>query len=86
MNIVTKQALMLDFLGYYTGTTQREIKECHMNFRECGEYTFVRVRDDFEAHVIALESHTDVQYVRLNEDVYGKIPGGQWQKLLTWYM
>ena len=85
MNIVTKQALMLDLLGHIVATEYREIKECHMDISGCGEYLFARFTDDSEAYVMALESHTDVQYVRLNQDVYAKI-NGSWKKLLTWQM
>lgn len=90
MNIVTKQSLMLDFLQYLTGTEQREIKECHIGTAISGtvdtEYIFIRFRNDFEAYIEALESYDkDVQYVRLNEDIYGKT-SGQWKKLCLWHM
>lgn len=92
MNIVTKQALMLDFLQYLTGTEEREIRECHIGTAISGtvdtEYIFVRFRNDFEAYIEALKSYSnDVLYVRLNEDIYGKdTTTGQWQKLLAWHM
>lgn len=87
MNMTTRQAIMLDFLSYIVATEGRQIRETQMDHGcQYSEYIFVRFTDDFEAYIEALESYNkDVQYVRLNQDIYGKSEG-QWQKLCLWPM
>lgn len=87
MNMATRQSIMLDFLSYIVATEGREIREIQLdNGCKYSEYIFVRFIDDFEAYIEALESYDkDVQYVRLNHDIYGKI-AGQWKKLCLWHM